>query len=90
MGISLKHIKTKPVEGSSNILGIGYDPPSSTLRVVFRTGGAYDFLDVTPETHASFMDAPSYGVYFAANIKGKFPGVKVASEYLNAVPAPAT
>ena len=33
---------------STNVLDVGYDPPTSTLRVRFRRGGTYDYYDVNP------------------------------------------
>lgn len=70
-------IPLKPVEGSSNILAIGYDAPSQTLRVAFRSASCYDFQEVPKEIHASFLEALSYGVYFARTIKGKFVSIPV-------------
>jgi hypothetical protein len=34
---------------STNVLAIGYDPQIRTLRVRFRSGGAYDYYGVSPE-----------------------------------------
>ena len=34
---------------SKAVSEIGYDAGSRTLRLVFRNGGSYDYLDVDPE-----------------------------------------
>ncbi len=31
---------------STNVLAVGYEPLSRTLRVRFRSGGVYDYYDV--------------------------------------------
>ena len=31
---------------STNVLAVGYDPPTNTLRVQFRSGGTYDYYGV--------------------------------------------
>lgn len=36
---------------SKAVSEIGYDADSRTLRLVFRSGGRYDYLDVDPEVY---------------------------------------
>ena len=43
-----------PVE-SSAVSAVGYDPESRTLRVAFRSGGVYDYLDVDPDLYARML-----------------------------------
>lgn len=33
---------------STNVLAVGYDPTTRTLRVQFRSGGVYDYIGVDP------------------------------------------
>ena len=33
---------------STNVLDVGYDPRTSTLRIRFRSGGTYDYYEVNP------------------------------------------
>ena len=33
---------------STNVLAVGYDPPTRTLRVQLRSGGIYDYYGVDP------------------------------------------
>ena len=33
---------------STNVLAVGYEPSTRTMRVQFRSGGAYDYYGVDP------------------------------------------
>lgn len=68
---------------SSNIEAIGFEedpntsPPAGTLRVWFKSGGAYDYANVEVREFEALQSAKSVGSYFASNIKGKFAYKKV-------------
>ena len=70
-------IEMTPVQ-SSNIHAVGYDLHSQTLSVQFKArGGAaagsiYEYIAVPPEVYERFMNAPSKGGWFAANIKNHY------------------
>ena len=70
-------IKLVPVAGSSNILAIGYDEISQTLRVAFHHGGVYDISGVSREIYNDFWESPSKGKFYAREIKGKYHSVQV-------------
>ena len=55
---------------STNIKAIGHDPATNTLRVEFRNGGVYDYSNISPEKHASFLTAASKGKHFHRHIRG--------------------
>lgn len=76
-------IALKPVE-SSQVKAIGYDADTRTLAVQFRhgKGAIYHYPDVTPETHAAFVNAESIGNFFGKNIKA-LPFKKFAAESEN-------
>jgi hypothetical protein len=58
---------------SSQIQAIGFDATSSTLAVRFTRGTkTYLYRDVSPEVHQRFMASESKGVFFGAEIRGKF------------------
>jgi hypothetical protein len=40
---------------SSSLAAIGYDPATRTLRVKFRNGGLYDYLDVAHEVYEGLL-----------------------------------
>jgi hypothetical protein len=57
---------------SSNIDRIGYDEPSKTLAIEFRTGALYHYYEVPKVVFEGLRDAGSVGAYFAQNIKGSY------------------
>jgi len=54
---------------SSQIESVGYDNDSSTLRIKFKSGGTYDYLEVEPSVHQELLQNTSPGKYFHSNIK---------------------
>lgn len=56
-------IELQPVE-SSNIEAIGHDPATKTLRIRFKSGGTYDYPDVSAKKHQDLVGAKSLGQYF--------------------------
>jgi len=58
-----------PIQGSSNILGIGYDHSKMLLEIEFHNGGIYNYTPFTQEGYELFMKADSKGAFFAKNIK---------------------
>ncbi|WP_416144946.1 KTSC domain-containing protein [Planococcus koreensis] len=61
---------------SSNLVAIGYDPQSSTLRIQFRTS-TYDYFGVPESVYRGLMSASSHGGYHAAHIKNSYGYDKV-------------
>ena len=62
---------------SSNIHSAGYDPTTQTLRISFKSGGTYDYADVSEEQAKSFLESKSPGRHFHLNIRGEFNSQKV-------------
>ncbi len=56
---------------SNQVAAVGYDPATNTLAVSFTRGAGaiYHYPDVTPELHASFMEAESKGKFFGEQVK---------------------
>lgn len=76
-------IHVRPIEGSSQIQGIGYDESMKILRVQFiskKPGppSEYDYFGVEPEVHDKFVKAQSKGKFLYAEIKPKYPVKKVS------------
>lgn len=46
-----------PMRRSKALAEIGYDEPTRTLRVRFRNGGLYDYLDVAPEIVIGLLES---------------------------------
>ena len=57
----------KPVS-SSNLVSVGYDKGTQTLRIAFRSS-VYDYYNVPEQTYLGLMSALSKGSYHAAYIK---------------------
>jgi hypothetical protein len=64
---------------STNLLSVGYDPASSVLEVEFEGWTVYRYQGV-PEPHYLTMisGVGSVGRYFNANVKGRYPCVRIA------------
>lgn len=62
---------------SSNIRSIGYDAESMTLEIEFNSGAVYQYQGVPQVEYDAFMNAGSKGTHFNANIKDRFPCVKL-------------
>jgi len=65
---------------SSNLEAIGYDRPTSVLRVIFQGGRAYDYADVPLDVVVDLMFTESHGGFFAKKIKGIYAYQKVEEE----------
>jgi hypothetical protein len=62
---------------SSAIAAVGYDAEQQILRLKYRGGDTYDYLDVPPEEFREFMNAPSRGIYANKIIKPNYEYRKV-------------
>lgn len=65
-----------PVQ-SSNLLEIGYDPASETLEVMFKNEGVYQYYNLPQHMYDQLMQAPSHGIFFNNEIKGKYPEARM-------------
>jgi hypothetical protein len=61
----------EPTE-SEAISAVGYDESTRILRVTFRTGRSYEYLDVPPDEYGRFMSAESRGGYMNQVIKREY------------------
>lgn len=57
------------VAKSSTIRQFAYHPGHRILRIVFKSGGAYEYANVPPEIAGAMFVAESVGSYFAATIR---------------------
>ncbi|MBL4918659.1 KTSC domain-containing protein [Tabrizicola sp. DMG-N-6] len=62
---------------SSNLAEVGYDPELETLEVQFKSGGVYQYFNVTAVMYERLMSADSLGRYFNKEIKGHYPEAKL-------------
>jgi hypothetical protein len=50
-----EQVELKPLRRSRALAEVGYDAGSRTLRLRFRSGGLYDYLDVPAEVYAGLL-----------------------------------
>ncbi len=62
---------------SSTIVTIGYDEPSQTLEVEFKTGAVYQYYNVEQALAEQLMQASSKGQFLAYQIKNIYPYSRV-------------
>jgi len=60
---------------SSNVDAVGYE--GTTLRVQFRSGATYDYLDVPANVYSQLVGGQSPGSYLASFIKPNFEAKRV-------------
>ncbi|MCE3288312.1 MAG: hypothetical protein K0R83_324 [Caulobacter sp.] len=58
---------------SAAIERIRYKENHGKLFVRFRNGGEYVYVGVPGEVHRSFVEAPSKGRFFQAEIRDRYP-----------------
>ncbi|KQP40997.1 KTSC domain-containing protein [Pseudorhodoferax sp. Leaf274] len=62
---------------SSNVFAIGYDSDDAVLEVEFKNGSVYSYSGVPLADYEGLMNADSKGTYLHANIKTRYPYVKL-------------
>lgn len=62
---------------SSTIVSIGYDDPSQTLEVEFKSGAIYQYYNVTQALAEQLMQSSSKGQFLAYQIKNAYPYSRV-------------
>lgn len=62
---------------SSDIASIGYDEDNQILEVEFNSGSVYQYSGVPSSEYDGIMSADSKGKYLHANIKNRYPFVKL-------------
>jgi hypothetical protein len=63
---------------SSCLTTAGYDARTRMLDVEFRHGGVYRYFEVPASVHESLMKAPSKGRFFTAEVRDRFPHVRLS------------
>ena len=65
---------------SSYIDAIAYNEDTQELRVQFKSGVTWRYMDVPPAVHVSLLISESTGKYFAKEVRGVFSGRKIEPE----------
>ena len=69
-------MKRIPVN-SSNLVSVGYESTSLTLKIEFHGGSVYQYFDVPEYEVQELMQAESHGKYFNANIRDDYRCAKL-------------
>ena len=69
-------MQREPVN-SSNLAEIGYDEPTHTLEVYFKSGRIYQYFDVPERIYNELKRANSPGGYLNREIKGQYRYARV-------------
>lgn len=62
---------------SSNLVSVGYEAGSETLKVEFKRQSVYQYYNVPQMLYEQLLQAPSIGKFFIANIRDQFPCAKL-------------
>jgi hypothetical protein len=74
MPILIYFIEPNPVAvQSSSLTQVAYERRKAILRVGFRDGSAYQYVNVPQRTYHELLRAGSKGAYFNHNIRSHFP-----------------
>lgn len=65
-------MKLIPVENSSNVQAIGYDPQSREMQVQFKGGAIYTHANVPVIEHAKFVASESKGTHYHNQFRSKY------------------
>ncbi len=57
-----------PVQGSSNVISIGFDPETDTLEVEYKKG-VYQYRNVSHAMWTDLLRAPSKGGWIGQHLK---------------------
>lgn len=62
---------------SSSIKSIGYDPSRLVLEIEFRTGGIYQYSNVSERVYLELISDESIGRYFDYSIRDNYVCKKI-------------
>ncbi|MDT0202473.1 KTSC domain-containing protein [Nocardioides sp. AE5] len=65
-------MELKPMRRSKTLQAAGYEPRTRTLRLQFRHGGLYDYLDVPEEVFDSLTTSAHPWTEWQAHIKSAY------------------
>ena len=72
----ISHIPRETV-ASKVIASVGYSKQHHILEIEFLNGAIYRYLEVSASVYRELIAAGSKPSYYDANVKGKYPSVRV-------------
>lgn len=58
---------------STTLASAGHDAREAVLELQFRNGAVYQYFRVPAAVYRDLLWAPSKGIYFNRNIRGRYP-----------------
>lgn len=71
MGMKLKAVD------SSMLVAVGYDEETKEMRVIYKTGDTYRYLNVPKSVYTELLNAESKGAYMKTHVIDVFPHRRV-------------
>ena len=71
MGMKLQNVE------SSMLLAVGYDEAAREMRVIFKNGDTYRYLNVPKSIYKELLEAESKGSYMRTHVIDVFPSRRV-------------
>lgn len=62
---------------SDNIHAVGYNPEEQILRILFKTGITYDYLNVPKAIYSALLASTSKGQFFHKHIKPRYKAIRL-------------
>ena len=69
-----------PINDSSFLMAVKYDPSTLQCDVTMKNGGQYIFYMIFPGVIDQWMQAASKGKFFATSIRGKFKSARIVNK----------
>lgn len=64
-------VSMAPLQGSTNVKAVGYDPKTGTLFIDYHRGRTYAYAGIPPELHSNIIAAESPGRFLHENVIGQ-------------------
>jgi hypothetical protein len=71
MGMKLRAVD------SSMLVAVGYDEKTSEMRVIFKTGDTYRYLNVPKSVYKELLEAESKGSYMKTHVIDVYPSRRI-------------
>jgi hypothetical protein len=62
---------------SSMLVAVGYDEETKEMRVIFKTGDTYRYLDVPKSVYMELLKAESKGAYMKIHVIDHYPARRI-------------
>jgi hypothetical protein len=73
----------KELVKSSNVEAIDYSKADDVLKIWFKNGSLYKYVNVEIATYIAMIKSDSIGKYYNNFIKGKYKGAKIKGKDVN-------